>query len=93
MYTLKLVYMYINRVNMYTYVLKIQSILQMANSSEHEFLSQAINILRHVKKLLIFNSHYSYVKLLFKVKQKDWNGPTTQKNGYLLSTNHRNMYV
>ena len=42
----------------------------MANSSEHEFLSQAIDIPRHVKNLLIFNSHYSYVKLLFKVKQE-----------------------
>jgi len=58
----------------------------MANSSEHEFLSQAIDIPRHVKKLLIFNSHYYYVKLLFKVKQKNWNGPTSQKNGYLLYT-------
>ena len=70
MYTLKLVYMYINRVNIYTYVLKIQSILRVANSSEHESLQQAIDIPRHVMKLLIFNSHYYYVKLLFKVNQK-----------------------
>jgi len=58
----------------------------MANHSEHEFLAQAINIPRHVKKLLIFNSHYFHVKLLFKVKKKFWNGPDSQQNGYLLYT-------
>jgi len=85
MYAYKFVYIYANIVVIYI-DMYVQLILQMANHSEHEFLAQAINIPRHVKKLLIFNSHYFHVKLLFKVKKKFWNGPDSQQNGYLLYT-------
>jgi len=58
--------------------------LQMSDHLQNDFWAHDINIPRHVTKLLIFNSHNFHVPLMFKVKQKFWNGPTSQCNDIFL---------